>query len=74
MYSKRVRIYEFFNIWTQAQIVLLIILLVAIVDFLIGAFIGPLDSEEISKGYVGFNGMSHNLNFKDCTPLGVHQI
>lgn len=40
----------------QAQIVLLIILLVAILDFLIGAFIGPLDSDEFTRGYVGFNG------------------
>jgi hypothetical protein len=29
---------------------------VAIADFLIGAFIGPLDDDEISRGYVGFNG------------------
>lgn len=41
----------------QAQIVLLIILLVAIADFIIGAFIGPLDDDEFTRGYVGFNGM-----------------
>lgn len=50
-FNKKNNMYHF-----QAQIVLLIILLVAILDFLIGAFIGPLDSDEFTRGYVGFNG------------------
>lgn len=48
---------------SKAQIVLLIILLVAIADFLIGAFIGPTDPVEISKGYVGFNATIMAENF-----------
>lgn len=45
---------------------LLIILLVAILDFLIGAFIGPLDSDEFSRGYVGFNGICYISWRKMC--------
>ncbi|CAL8122010.1 unnamed protein product [Orchesella dallaii] len=48
---------------SKAQIVLLIILLVAILDFLIGAFIGPLDSDEFTRGYVGFNATVFATNF-----------
>lgn len=40
----------------RAQIVLLMVLLVAILDFVIGAFVGPLTDEEIAKGFVGLNG------------------
>lgn len=40
----------------KAQVVLLIILLAAIVDFFIGSFIGPKSDAEIAKGYLGYNG------------------
>lgn len=39
----------------KAQLGLLVILLVAIADFLIGAIIGPKNDTEKSKGFVGFN-------------------
>ncbi|XP_068081750.1 bumetanide-sensitive sodium-(potassium)-chloride cotransporter [Anabrus simplex] len=39
----------------KAQLVLLVILLVAIFDFLIGSFIGPLSDEARAKGFSGFN-------------------
>jgi hypothetical protein len=39
----------------QAQVGLLIILLAAMVDFVIGSFIGPLDPVELSRGFVGYN-------------------
>ncbi|OXA61539.1 Bumetanide-sensitive sodium-(potassium)-chloride cotransporter, partial [Folsomia candida] len=39
-----------------AQVGLLIILLAAMVDFVIGSFIGPISDEEFSKGFVGYNG------------------
>ncbi|XP_037776593.1 solute carrier family 12 member 2-like [Penaeus monodon] len=39
----------------RAQLVLLVVLLVAIVDFVIGAIVGPLDDEELAKGFTGFN-------------------
>lgn len=40
----------------KAQIGLLVILLVAIVDFMIGTFIGPKNVEERAKGFIGYNG------------------
>lgn len=40
----------------KAQIGLLIILLVAIGDFMIGTFIGPKREEERAKGFIGYNG------------------
>lgn len=40
----------------KAQIGLLIILLLAIVDFMIGTFIGPKDDQERAKGFIGYNG------------------
>jgi solute carrier family 12 sodium/potassium/chloride transporter 2 len=40
----------------KAQIGLLIILLVAIADFMIGTFIGPKSEEEKAKGFIGYNG------------------
>ncbi|XP_064077807.1 LOW QUALITY PROTEIN: bumetanide-sensitive sodium-(potassium)-chloride cotransporter-like [Macrobrachium nipponense] len=40
----------------RAQIVLLMVLLVAILDFIIGAFVGPLTDDEIARGFVGLNG------------------
>ncbi|CAH0718095.1 unnamed protein product, partial [Brenthis ino] len=39
----------------KAQIVLLVILLAAILDFCIGAIMGPQDDTEIAQGFVGFN-------------------
>lgn len=40
----------------KAQIGLLVILLIAMVDFFIGAMIGPKSDEEKAKGFVGLNG------------------
>ncbi|KAL1488426.1 hypothetical protein ABEB36_014899 [Hypothenemus hampei] len=40
----------------KAQLVLLIILIVAIFDFLIGCLIGPKNDVTKAKGFVGFNG------------------
>lgn len=40
----------------KAQIGLLVILLAAIVDFMIGTFIGPKNDEERAKGFIGYNG------------------
>ena len=42
----------------SAQVGLLFILVAAMVDFVIGSFIGPLSTEELSKGFVGLNGMA----------------
>lgn len=35
---------------------LLVILLVAMADFLIGAFIGPQNDVDFSRGWIGLNG------------------
>lgn len=40
----------------QAQIILLIILLAAMVDFLAGSVIPP-NEEQIAKGFLGWNGI-----------------
>lgn len=39
----------------KAQIVLLIVLLLAIVDFLVGSVIGPKSIEEEAQGFIGYN-------------------
>ncbi|KAH8406189.1 hypothetical protein KR215_006428 [Drosophila sulfurigaster] len=39
----------------KAQIGLLVILLAAIADFLVGSFIGPKSTEEEAKGFLGYN-------------------
>lgn len=39
----------------KAQIVLLVILLAAIVDFLVGSAIGPKSDVELAQGFVGYN-------------------
>ncbi|XP_035736947.1 bumetanide-sensitive sodium-(potassium)-chloride cotransporter-like isoform X4 [Vespa mandarinia] len=39
----------------KAQIGLLVILLAAILDFMIGTFIGPKNDEEKAKGFIGYN-------------------
>ncbi|XP_062565684.1 bumetanide-sensitive sodium-(potassium)-chloride cotransporter isoform X2 [Armigeres subalbatus] len=40
----------------KAQVVLLIILLIAIADFMIGTIIGPKSDLDIARGFVGYNG------------------
>lgn len=40
----------------KAQVGLLIILLVAIADFMIGTFVGPKSEEERAKGFIGYSG------------------
>lgn len=40
---------------SKAQMVLLVILLVAVADFFLGSFIGPLSDEATSKGFIGYN-------------------
>lgn len=35
---------------------LIAIIVVAMVDFMVGTFMGPKDVEEISKGFVGLSG------------------
>ena len=42
-------------VW-QAQIGLLVILLIAIADFMIGTIIGPKSEEERAQGFLGYNG------------------
>lgn len=42
----------------KAQIGLLIILLFAIGDYMVGSFIGPKSDLDVAKGFVGFNGKS----------------
>jgi solute carrier family 12 (sodium/potassium/chloride transporter), member 2 len=39
----------------KAQVVLMVILLIAIGDFFIGTFIGPKSDSDLAKGYVGYN-------------------
>ncbi|XP_068207852.1 bumetanide-sensitive sodium-(potassium)-chloride cotransporter-like [Palaemon carinicauda] len=60
----------------RAQIVLLFVLLVAMLDFVIGAFVGPMSDDEIAKGFVGLNGtvLEENL-YSDyrVDDLGVQQ-
>ncbi|KAG6797449.1 bumetanide-sensitive sodium-(potassium)-chloride cotransporter [Apis mellifera caucasica] len=47
----------------KAQIGLLIILLLAIADFMIGTFIGPKDDQERAKGFMGYNADLFKENF-----------
>lgn len=47
----------------QAQIVLLVILVVAIFDFVIGCLVGPRSDEVKAKGFIGF----------DCNNSGLTQ-
>nr|AJO70198.1 sodium-chloride cotransporter [Cherax cainii] len=55
----------------RAQVVLLVVLLVAILDFIIGAFVGPLTEEEIAQGFTGLNGTVFNENlFSDYRDEG----
>ncbi|KAH8296601.1 hypothetical protein KR054_008494 [Drosophila jambulina] len=53
----------------KAQIGLLIILLVAIADFVIGSFIGPKSDVELAKGFLGYNATLFKSNlFADYRP------
>lgn len=47
----------------KAQFGLLIILVAAIFDFLIGTFIGPKSDEELAKGFLGYNMTLLKENF-----------
>ncbi|KAK0180491.1 hypothetical protein PV327_006127 [Microctonus hyperodae] len=47
----------------KAQLGLLVILLVALADFVIGTFIGPKSIEEYAKGFIGYNGDLMKENF-----------
>lgn len=47
---------QIFVLNLQAQIGLLIILLIAIADFMIGTIIGPKSDLEKAKGFLGYNG------------------
>ncbi|XP_046400819.1 solute carrier family 12 member 3-like isoform X1 [Ischnura elegans] len=40
---------------TRTQMVLLFVLIASQIDFVIGSIIGPVDDEEIAKGFVGYN-------------------
>lgn len=52
-----------FIIIIQAQLGLLVILLVAIGDFLIGSFIGPKSEVEKAEGFIGYNCKRKDLLF-----------
>ncbi|KAG8226577.1 hypothetical protein J437_LFUL007269 [Ladona fulva] len=47
----------------HAQMGLLVILVIAIVDFIIGAFVGPTSEEEVAKGFIGLNSTLLVQNF-----------
>ncbi|XP_025829550.1 solute carrier family 12 member 2-like [Agrilus planipennis] len=47
----------------KAQIALLVILVVAIFDFIIGSIIGPTSDEARAKGFIGYNLSLINENF-----------
>ncbi|KAK6643926.1 hypothetical protein RUM43_000191 [Polyplax serrata] len=47
----------------KAQVGLLVILVVAIVDFMSGTFIGPKSDEERAKGFVGYDNALLSENF-----------
>lgn len=48
----------------KAQMGLLVILLVAILDFMIGTFIGPMNDESKAKGFIGYSVKLMTENFK----------
>lgn len=35
---------------------LLVVLIAAQIDFIVGSFIGPVDDKEKAKGFIGYNG------------------
>ncbi|XP_026685693.1 bumetanide-sensitive sodium-(potassium)-chloride cotransporter [Diaphorina citri] len=49
---------------SKAQNVLLVLIVIAIIDFLIGAILGPQDNTSIAQGFVGFNS-KFKLTFQD---------
>lgn len=48
----------------QAQVVLLVILVVAIFDFIIGCLVGPQSDEVKAKGFMGFDGNNSRLVYQ----------
>ncbi|XP_043502652.1 bumetanide-sensitive sodium-(potassium)-chloride cotransporter [Polistes fuscatus] len=48
----------------KTQVFLLIILLLAIIDFMIGTIIGPKSDQERAKGFIGYNANLFVENFK----------
>ncbi|XP_011171411.1 bumetanide-sensitive sodium-(potassium)-chloride cotransporter [Solenopsis invicta] len=58
----------------KAQIFLLIILLLAIVDFMIGSFVGPKSDKERAQGFIGYNAalIKENLYPNYRYSEGVH--
>jgi solute carrier family 12 sodium/potassium/chloride transporter 2 len=50
-----IKLFNFVSL--QAQLGLLVILLVAIADFIIGTFIGPQNDEVQAKGFIGYDCM-----------------
>lgn len=55
----------------KAQIFLLIILLLAIGDFMIGTFVGPKSETERAQGFIGYNG---NIFFSRTSGIAILQI
>ncbi|KAL7639645.1 UNVERIFIED_CONTAM: hypothetical protein RMT77_010147 [Armadillidium vulgare] len=49
---------------TRVQMGLLFLLIASQVDFLVGAFMGPVDDKERSRGFVGFDGDVFSENAK----------
>lgn len=47
----------------KAQFGLLVILLVAIFDFVVGTFLGPKSDQDIAKGFIGYNMTLFKENF-----------
>ncbi|XP_055638635.1 bumetanide-sensitive sodium-(potassium)-chloride cotransporter isoform X2 [Toxorhynchites rutilus septentrionalis] len=54
----------------KAQVVLLIILLIAILDFIIGTVIGPKSDLDVARGFIGYNASLFMENMKsDYQPV-----
>uniref|UniRef100_A0A0C9QA88 NKCL_1 protein n=1 Tax=Fopius arisanus TaxID=64838 RepID=A0A0C9QA88_9HYME len=47
----------------KAQLGLLVILLIALADFIIGTFIGPKSDQDYAKGFIGYNANLFKQNF-----------
>lgn len=47
------------NYYQQAQVGLLLILLVAMTDFVVGTIMGPQNIEQKARGFVGLSGNSY---------------
>ncbi|ODM98387.1 Bumetanide-sensitive sodium-(potassium)-chloride cotransporter [Orchesella cincta] len=48
---------------TRTQMFLLVVLIAAQVDFIVGSFIGPVDDEERAKGFIEYNAATFATNF-----------